>query len=265
MSSHANSIVLNPVADASISQITPDITRLNVGTNGKGQSSRALVQFDFSSIPSNAVISSAALTVSVSSVPPTPVNSMFDMRTVQVSWTSNSVTWNNRTSSATWAAAGGVIGSDFSSRVSQTNYFGSSAGNYTFVSNSNLVADVQTWLQNPGTNYGWVMISESQGTAYTVRAISSIEDTAGTPPSLAIQYTVPAAPPTITPSSPANGVFQFSFNAESNRTYAVQYIGGFPGVSWNTLTNFSAVPTATNFVVTDSYTASNRFYRVQTP
>ncbi len=264
---YANSVSLNPVTDTTITQKSSVLnTDLSVGTNGKSQSSRALLKFDIAgNIPSNAVITSSTLTVLVTQAPPPAiaVNSVFELRAVLLSWSEANASWNNRLASTAWSAPGGTTGVDFSSKISQTNLFDDSQTPHTFVSSSNLVADVQNWLQNPGTNFGWVIISESQGTLYTERTMSSREGSS--PPTLLVQFTLPAAPPAIMQLPLTNGVFRFSFNADSNRTYAAQYIGNLAGTNWNTLTNFNAAPTPTNFTVRDPLTASNRFYRVQTP
>lgn len=268
MISQANSVSLVPVADTAITQKSPPPpnTRLDVGTNGKSQSSRALLEFDIAgNIPPDAIITSASLTVTVTSVPSAPVNSIFDLRAVLEDWSETDATWANRLVTTPWSTPGGAVGVDFSSQISQTNFFGSSTGPTTFVSSSNLVVDVQNWLQNPGANFGWVIISEAQGVNYTERGIASREDTADGPPTLFIQFAVPATPPLITVLPLTNAVFSFSFNAEAGRTYAVQYAGGLSGTNWHVLTNFTAVTTPTNFVVSDLLTASNRFYRVQTP
>lgn len=267
MISHAGSVSLNPMADTTITQKSspPPNTQLLVGTTGSSggsASSRSLLKFDIAgNIPSNAIVTSVALTVTVAKVPPTPVNSLFDLRAVLFAWNESDTTWTNRLAATPWSTPGGAGGVDFSSNISQTNFFGSTTGLYTFVSNPNLVADVQNWLQNPGANFGWVAISESQGVNFTERTINSREVLAGAP-TLLIQF---AIPPTITLFSPTNNIFQFSFNAESNRTYTVQYTGDLLNTNWSVLTNFSAAPTLTNFVVSDPFTSSNRFYRVQTP
>ncbi|MSU20737.1 MAG: hypothetical protein EXS30_05010 [Pedosphaera sp.] len=71
-------------------------------------------------------------------------------------------------------------------------------GNYTFPSTSDLVADVQSWLTNPQSNFGWILISQSEGTPRTARRLGSSENPS-TAPSLVIQFNAPAqaTPPTI--------------------------------------------------------------------
>ncbi len=262
----AGTVSLPPSANTSITQkssLKPDtLTVGTTGPSGGSASSRALLKFDIAgNIPSNAIITSVALTVTVLNVPATPTNSIFDLRAVLEAWSVSDATWTNRLAATPWSVPGGAIGVDFSGNISQTNFFGSTTGLYTFVSTSNLVADTQKWLQNSNSNFGWIVISEKQGTNFTERTLASSGNTANAP-TLIIQY---VTPPMITLLPPTNNIFRFSFNAESNRTYAVQYSGRLPEVNWNVLTNFSAAPVPTNWVVSDPFTSSNRFYHVQTP
>jgi hypothetical protein len=269
MAGYARSVSVHPVADTTITQkssLKPNT--LDVGTTGPSggtKSSRSLIKFDIAgNIPSNATITSAALTLTVVDVPATPANSIFDMRAVLLNWSETDATWTNRLIATPWSVLGGAIGVDFSNKISQTNFFGNATGLSTFVSSSNLVADVQNWLQNPDANFGWVIISELQGTPFTQRTFASREDTANAA-TLLVQYTVPALPPTITVISTTNGIFKFSFNAETNRAYAVQSTSSLTNTIWNVLTNFSASAIPTNFIAKDPLNSSNRFYRVQTP
>lgn len=261
--SKAGSVSLHPIADTTITQKTSlTANTLSIGTNNKSQSSRALLKFDIAgNIPSNAIITSVALTVTVLNVPPSPVNSIFDLRPVLAAWSENDATWTNRLAATPWSALGGAIGMDFSNKISQTNFFGSSTGLYTFISNSNLVSDVQNWLQNTNANFGWVMISEMQGVNSSERTLASREDPINTP-TLLVQFIIP---PTITLLPPPNNSFHFSFNAESNSTYTVQYADKLADANWTVLTNFAASTIPTNFAVSDPFTLSNRFYRVKTP
>ena len=84
---------------------------------------------------------------------------------------------------------------------------------------------------------------------------------------LTVTYTVPAAPvpPVISGVTVAAGKLDFDFSAEANHTYAVEFTDRLSPANWSTLTNYSASPIATNFVASDPFTSSNRFYRVRTP
>jgi hypothetical protein len=56
-----------------------------------------------------------------------------------------------------------------------------------------MVADVQGWLDGPGSNFGWIIkaVDESPGTANAKRFDSS-ESSAGQP-ALTVNYTIPEA------------------------------------------------------------------------
>jgi hypothetical protein len=109
-----------------------------------------------------------------------------------------------------------------------------------------------------------VLISELQGVPTTECQFASRESGAAAP-TLTIEYSLPATPPALVILSSSTGNFRFRFNAESNRTYAVEFTGGFPATSWSALTNIPALPAPANVVVASPFTTSNRLYRVRTP
>jgi hypothetical protein len=237
---------------------------MNAGTNGKDESSRSILAFNLSGIPTNAIVTSVALTVKVVQLAPefpAPVN--MDLRRLLVDWDEDAATWSNRLTSIHWSTNGAAAPLDFSSSISQ-KIIVNDLGTYTFVSNSNLVADVQSSVANPGSNFGWIIISEAQGMSRSECKFGTRDD----PPngaSLTVQFIVPATPPALSALSIFNGQFHFRFNAESNRNYAVEYRGSLPGTNWSVLTNFPPLPVNTNILVSDPLTSSNRFYRARTP
>ena len=264
------SIVTNkPVQDATITEKTPDTADgtgvvITSGTCGSAcgvLSSRALLKFNLSnSIPSNAVITSAALTVKVVNAGAT--SSTFDLRKLLRDWNESS-TWNTRLAPSTlWTVSGASAPVDFSSVITQTNFI-PGVGTYTFASNSNMVADVQEWVNNPTNNFGWIVISESQGTGQTERKFSSREDSANAP-TLVVQFSIPATPPQLLLLPHAGNQFQFSFQTESNRSYTVEYCSSLIATNWGALTNISSTPAEVTIVVSDILVVGNRFYRVNT-
>lgn len=86
-----------------------------------------------------------------------------------------------------WQSAGG----DFVATASASTVCGRT-GTFTWTS-SQMVADVQGWLQSPGTQFGWIVITQESG-APTARAFHSREAvTSAVRPRLVIAYTPPAA------------------------------------------------------------------------
>lgn len=169
----AGSVTLTAVEDTSLRQKEPDLTHgslvtMWVGTSGQLDSSRSLIRFDLSTnIPAGAIVTSCSLTVNVVGMPPAPVNSVFALRRALRSWSEAGATWTNRLSSTTpWSIPGAASPLDYVSAATQTNFI-IGTGFHDYASNSNMVADVQTRVSNPGSNFGWILMSESQGTAYT--------------------------------------------------------------------------------------------------
>ena len=138
-------------------------------------------------------------------------------------------------------------------------------GTYQF---TDLLLDVTNWVQNPNSNHGWMLKAQNEGSFGTAMRIGSSEDpTPANRPVLTINYTVPASaiPPTITGVSKSNNQFQFSFNAEASRTYTVEAVPSLTNSNWSVVTNFSASGSPVVRVVTNSISATNRFFRVKTP
>ena len=274
----ADSVTLIPTEDATISERYPDSliggdTTLESGSDGPeggGLRNRALLKFDVaSSIPSNAIVTSAALTVTLVTSP-SSTNVWFSLHKVLQGWSESAVTWTNRLSPpAPWSVPGAAAPVDFSSSVTQSNLIigGTVPVAFTFASNSAMIADVQDWVSNPTVNLGWILLCEREELERSKRKFGSSEAPATTNrPSLEVQFTVPAAPLTLTVLPQTNGLFQFLFNAESNRNYTVEYCGGFDTTNWIVLTNITALAAPSNVLVSDSLlTDSNRFYRVRTP
>ncbi|MDB6015894.1 MAG: hypothetical protein JWR19_383 [Pedosphaera sp.] len=238
-----------------------------LGANSGQDVRRVLVKFDLTGkIPAQAIVTSATVAVAVTKSPPA-AGSTFDLRRLFQDWNETDTSWNSRLAGISWSTPGATGANDSSGSASSSTSI-NGVGAYLFPSSTGLVADVQAWVNNPGTNFGWLLISKTEASE-TARHFASREyfDPASQP-TLTINFTVPAppaVPPTIAGTSPAGGVFGFSFNAESNRTYGVEFRGSLTTDTWATLTNIPAQPTATNIAVSDPLTLSNRFYRVRTP
>jgi hypothetical protein len=92
--------------------------------------------------------------------------------------------------SLTWATLGGSYSPTVSASTVVTDSLG--AGQSFSWSSPQMVADVQSWLSNPATNFGWVILGdESQG--QTAKRFNSRESTVSpnVPPMLTINFTVP--------------------------------------------------------------------------
>ena len=106
--------------------------------------------------------------------------------------TVNDATWRHRFySTVLWATQGGV----FSSTVSASQAVGA-VGLYTW-SSAQMVADVQSWLDTPVNNFGWLVLGD-ESVSTTAKRFDSRESS--NPPVLTIQYTFSTPSPTPTPA-----------------------------------------------------------------
>jgi hypothetical protein len=276
----ADSVTLIPINDATISENDPgsplgsDIM-IVTGSDGPDQGAlrnRALLQFDFvSSIPSNAIVTSAALTLTLVKTPRTN-NLWFSLHKVLQDWSEGAVTWTNRLSPpAPWSIPGAAAPLDFSSSITQSNFvIGATVpAPFTFNSNPAMVADVQDWVSNPTNNFGWILLCELEDVERTKRFFASAENTANSiptnQPTLEVQFTLPPLL-TLTLLPHTHGQFQFQFNAESNRNYTAEYCSDLATTNWMVLTQIAPLTAAADVIISDALsTESNRFYRVRTP
>ncbi len=203
-SARAATVTLAPVADTTLIETAPNNnngsqTFFNSGTTQNNTRTRGLVQFDFTSqIPANSLVIAVDLVINVVKQPADGyAASTFDLHTVLVPWgegnkiaanpanpgqgapaSAGEATWNSRMQGiATWSAPGGAAGVDFAAAVSASQtVYNSASSPYTFASTPGLVADVQTWVNNPQNNHGWILISEAENTTFTARRFGSRED-----------------------------------------------------------------------------------------
>ena len=215
---------------------------------------RGLVDFNVAgSIPAGSTINSVSLTVTMeltnSTTVVTPTVGLHD---VSQNWgqgtgipqyfmppfaltTTNDATWTNTFyPNQLWKTPGG----DFSPTVSGTAVFGADGTTSTFSSTSQMVADVQSWLNNPSANYGWLMLGdETQNSGKMIGSMHS-----SNPPTLTIDYTAPA--PKATPDLVISGSHAGNFRqGDSADQYAL------------TVNNAGAGPTSGQVTVTDTLPA----------
>ena len=120
--------------------------------------------------------------------------------------TTNDATWRHRFfDTIFWTTEGG----DFSATVSASQSVGV-VGMYTW-SSSQMVTDVQSWLDDPATNFGWLVLGDESEIA-TAKRFDTRES--ASPPVLTIQYRPRPAPrsrptpwPRPTPPSPRAAAF----------------------------------------------------------
>jgi protocatechuate 3,4-dioxygenase beta subunit len=110
--------------------------------------------------------------------------------------TTNDATWLHRFfNTQLWTNAGG----DFVATASGTRTV-QGIGSYTWSSSSGMVADVQQWLDDPASNFGWLLRGDESETGTAKRFDSSENTTKANRPTLTIDFTPPFQPITISGS-----------------------------------------------------------------
>src|ERR1043166_9274273 len=151
---------------------------LFAGSTAFGDVRRAVMAFDVASeIPAGSTINSVALTMNMSRCGPTCGTAVpMELHALLADWGEGAsfasgqegipaqaeqfdATWlHTFYPDSLWAHPGG----DFSAVVSGSQLV-SSVGSYTWSSNSLMVANVQSWLNNPAPNFGWVRMGGGGG------------------------------------------------------------------------------------------------------
>ena len=210
-------IQLQPVKDNTLYENVPDNSNgagkyLFIGQTGEDNGipasfRRALLQFDVSGIPANAVIENVQVAFTINKVPSIGATSDFaTLHRVLREWgegTSNApgaegqgvnaqpgdATWNDALfNTDSWAEAGG----DFEGSASAITPFGvSEPETMTFASTPGLVADVQGWVKNPANNFGWILRGD-EITIQNARRMASRENLDDPVPFLTVDYSVPS-------------------------------------------------------------------------
>jgi hypothetical protein len=172
------------------------------GENGMGELRRGVLAFDISgTIPAGSTITAVSLTMNMSMTPAGAET--VELHKLLADWgegtshapmgegdgapaTPNDATWRHRFfDTIFWTNEGG----DFSATVSASQSVGG-IGQYTW-SSTQMVADVQSWLDDPASNFGWLVLG-NETTIATAKRFDTRES--ASPPMLTIQYRVVPTP-----------------------------------------------------------------------
>jgi hypothetical protein len=181
------------------------------GANGMGELRRGVLAFDIAaSIPPGSIITSATLNMNMSrTTSETP--RIVELHKLLADWgegTShapgeegdgapampNDATWRHRFfDTIFWAMQGG----DFSANVSASQSVGP-LGQYTWNS-AQMIVDVQSWVNNPASNFGWLVLGD-ESAAGTTKRFDTRES--ASPPVLTIEYRSAQPSPRPRPTPP---------------------------------------------------------------
>lgn len=178
------------------------------GNNAGGSPRRALMHFDIASnVPAGSVILSASFGGRILQSLSTQ-NAPSSLHRATAAWgegtslppgnggggtaaTVGDATWNHTYFPASfWTSPGG----DFDPTPSGT-FSMPTISFFTVPSQPGMVADVQSWLDNPGQNFGWILRSDESSFGVARRMTS--RESAVSPPTLTVTYIAPGQSATI--------------------------------------------------------------------
>jgi hypothetical protein len=191
---------------------------LIAGTNAQSSPRRALIAFDVAgNVPAGATIDNVQLNLVLGATAGGGggggggENATIELHPVQADWgegvaqtqsppsdslggqgqgvaaNAGDVTWAARMFSGTpWTTAGGDFAPSSASAVVGTTLNSTNS----WLSTASLVSDVQGWLDNPATNFGWILVNADETSANTSRTFFSSEvATATFRPQLVVEFT----------------------------------------------------------------------------
>lgn len=211
---HAATATIYPSQDVTLYQSSFDQVAngaggyLFVGRIASGERRRALLRFaNLSAIPPGSTIDNVSLHFQIDRTVSGAVQ--FNLNRMLTSWgegssdagppggsgtgaTTDDATWIHRFYPSTlWSNAGG----DFDSVNSATLLVDIEA-DYTVASSAAMVSDVQSWLDNPTTNFGWMLRANETSSPPTAKRLGSREaSNAAARPYIVVQFTAPPALP----------------------------------------------------------------------
>ncbi len=172
----------------------------NYGSNSlikiDGNPDRAgLFQWDISSIPAGSFVTGASITFDVTN----SSGVTYDLYQLLRAWDEGTVTWNEAIDGAAWQTAG-VQGSSDRGNDILGQLRATSLGHHTIDLNAAGLAVVQSWIDNPASNYGFILqdyFEGSNGLVVSSREVSNVNDR----PQLELTYftdgSIPNRPPTV--------------------------------------------------------------------
>jgi hypothetical protein len=283
-SAHAETIQLRPIADTALLEAFPSNNFggqhwLNAGTTQTYMKNRGLLRFDIAgALPRDSRILSASMDVEVVGQ---PIDGYaienFRLHRLLKDWGegnkagnppalgapagTNECNWTHRFAftSEIWAAPGGSNGVDYASDYSVDTYiYDRLSSPYTFGPAAGMSADLQQWLDQPKTNFGWMIVAEHEEINFTARRFASREDLVLSPV-LTIDFVLP---PTLS-IGVSNRTILLQFIGEANQAYAIEHCGQPLSSSWLVLTNLPPQSTAGPRFAHDSAEPAQQYYRVR--
>src|SRR5213080_1158581 len=236
-SASAAMISISPSKDNTLYEYNPSEGDLSnalgnhffTGTTVFGEIRRGVLAFDIAgNIPTGSTITAASLSMNMSRTIDGTARTT-ELHKLLADWgegtshapgeegsgapaTPNDATWRHRFfDTIFWTTQGG----DFSPTVSASQSV-SLVGQYVW-SSAQMIADVQSWLDNPPSNFGWLVLGD-ESTSPTAKRFDTRES--ASPPVLTIVYTAPtpSPSPTVSPTATATATPTATATATASAT-----------------------------------------------
>lgn len=175
---------------------------LFTGTTQLADNRRALVHFNLSTIPANSIITSVSFSIYCNKVPQNLAPATIELHKLLKNWgegtsnatgaegtgaaaTANDATWAfNLYNTSSWTTPGG----DFAAAKSASAK-GVDIGTF-LMTGANLIADVQSFVNNPATNFGWIIRDSAEGTLSSARRYAArVNANPALRPQITVTYT----------------------------------------------------------------------------
>lgn len=282
---HAATLNLTASADASLMEVADTNNNggqefFQCGTTQNGPRMRSVLRFDVTALPTNTMILSAAVVLSVTKLPAEPgAAAPFSLHRLLRSWSEGTnvgilnigqgapaalgdVTWSHANyDTNAWGAPGGLPGADFAAFESGSAFIYDVGGSpYTLGPTTELADDVTGWVRVPAANFGWFFICDDEGTRFTAKRFGSRENiNPDLRPQLQLTYLIP---PRIEHVARAGNSLELGFSAAAAHTYEVEWRAALDSGTWQTLTNLGYFTNATPVLFQDPLSGPARFYRL---
>ena len=151
------------------------------GDDGNGNDLSTILYWDVSAIPTGSIVEGVTVTLNVFD----PSNDTYQVYEMKRNWVESQTTWNVYSSGNTWQIPGALGSDDRGSAVLGT-FAPSITGLYNINLNSDGVALVQSWVDDPASNHGFIIANGSAADGADFD--SSEASTASARPKLTVRY-----------------------------------------------------------------------------
>ncbi len=287
---HADTTSLVSVADTGLLELEPDfnlgaqedVPAGTLGSTVQMARSRLLLRFDLTALPTGARLQAAHLRLTVTRAPAGGgASSIFTLHRLLREWQEGDrqgglpggsealpgqATWNSPSApSPFWQAPGALAGADFATDSSSSERI-LGPGSFEFEFGSSQLAEIQAWIENPATNFGWILLTRTEDVAQTARRFATREHTdPAARPNLLLQFESPnpIEPPLITGIARADGTTLITVRVTGGVNYALEGATAVPATNWLNLSSPIMTNQSGYLVFPDlSPPSIQRYYRV---